>query len=323
MPAKTLLAALFGVATTAAGFASGQASYPAKPIRIISPFPPGGSVDLVARLIANDLTKPLGQQIVVDNRSGASGNIGMELVRNAPADGYTLVLNTLPLVTNQFLYSKVPYDALADFTPISLISASPSMLTVHPSLPARSVKELVALAKSRAGKLNYGTAGVATNPHICGELFNYLARINIVPVHFKGGGPALIATMSGEMEVTFSNISETAPLVLSGRLRGLGVSSLKRSRLVPEIPTISEAGVPGYEFIAWHALLAPKGLPAPVLDTLSEKVRTTLRTPDNTQRFAERGLDIIASTPDELAAHLRSETQKWARVIKERGMRAE
>jgi tripartite-type tricarboxylate transporter receptor subunit TctC len=323
MPSKTRSVALLGVVLGAAGSALAQSGYPAKTIRIISPFPPGGSVDAVARLIANDLAKPLGQQIVVDNRSGASGNIGMELVKNAPPDGYTLVLNTLPLVTNQFLYSKVPYDALGDFTPISLISASPSMLTVHPSVPVKSVKDLIALAKSQPGKLNYGTAGLATNPHICGELFNYLAKTNIVAVHFKGGGPALIATMSGETELTFSNISETVPLVLSGRLRGLGVTSLKRSRLVPDIPTMVEAGVPGYEFTTWHALLGPKGLPATVLDTLSEKVRATLRTPEETQRFSDRGLDVIAGTPDELAAHLKSETGKWGRVMKERGMRAE
>jgi len=323
MPSKTRSVALLGVVLAAAGSALAQSGYPAKTIRIISPFPPGGSVDAVARLIANDLAKPLGQQIVVDNRSGASGNIGMELVKNAPPDGYTLVLNTLPLVTNQFLYSKVPYDALGDFTPISLISASPSMLTVHPSMPVKSVKDLIALAKSQPGKLNYGTAGLATNPHICGELFNYLAKTNIVAVHFKGGGPALIATMSGETELTFSNISETVPLVLSGRLRGLGVTSLKRSRLVPDIPTMVEAGVPGYEFTTWHALLGPKGLSATVLETLSEKVRATLRTPEETQRFSDRGLDVIAGTPDELAAHLKSETGKWGRVMKERGMRAE
>jgi len=323
MPGKTLPAALLGVALAVAGAASAQTGYPIKTIRIISPFPPGGSVDTVARLIANDLAKPLGQQIVVDNRSGASGNIGMELAKNAPPDGYTLVLNTMPLVTNQFLYAKVPYDAIADFTPISLISSSPNILTVHPSLPVKSVKELIAFAKSRPGKLNYASAGTATNPHICGELFNYLAKTNIVAVHFKGGGPALIATMSGETQITFSNISETAPLVLSGRLRGLGVTGAKRSRTVPDIPTIAEAGLPGYEFTTWHALLGPKGMPPPVLTTLSEKVRTTLRTPEETQRFADRGLDLIASTPDELAAHLKSEIQKWGRVIKERGMRAE
>ena len=307
----------------ASGLASAQTAYPAKPIRIISPFPPGGSVDLVARLIANDLAKPLGQQIVVDNRSGASGNIGMELAKNAPPDGYTLALNTLPFVTNQFLYSKVPYDAIADFTPISLISSSPNLLTVHPSLPVRSVKELIALAKSQPGKLNYGSAGMATNPHICGELFNYLAKTNIMPVHFKGGGPAIIATMSGETEITFSNISETAPLVLSKRLRGLGVTSAKRARIVPDLPTIAEAGVPGYEFTTWHALVGPKGLPPAVLAVLSEKVRATLRTPEETQRFADRGLDVIASTSDELAAHFQSEIKRWGPVFRERGMRAE
>jgi tripartite-type tricarboxylate transporter receptor subunit TctC len=260
---------------------------------------------------------------VVDNRSGASGNIGMELAKNAAPDGYTLALNTLPFVTNQFLYAKVPYDAIADFTPISLISSSPNLLTVHPSLPVKSVKDLIALAKARPGKLNYGSAGTATNPHICGELFNYLAKTNIVPIHFKGGGPALIATMSGETEITFSNISETAPLVLAKRLRGLGVTSATRARIVPDVPTIAEAGVPGYEFTTWHALVGPKGLPPAVLGVLSEKLRATLRTPEETQRFADRGLDIVASTPEELAAHLRNEVRRWGPVMKERGMRAE
>lgn len=298
-------------------------AYPVKPIRIVAPFPPGGSVDTVARLIGIELTKSLGQQAVVDNRSGASGNIGMEVAKNAPPDGYTLVLNTLPLVTNQFLYSKVPYDPIGDFAPISLISSSPSLLTVHPSLPVRSVKELLALARAKPGSLNYASAGAATNPHIAGELFNLLGKVNLTVIHFKGGGPGLMATISGETEVTFSNISETAPLVIAKRLRALGVTSLKRASIVPEIPTVSEAGLPGYEFTTWHALLTPRGTPAPVVATLSERVRGGLRTPETTQRFADRGLDVIASTSEELAAHLRSEVQKWGRVIKERGMRAE
>ncbi|MGZ5172805.1 MAG: Bug family tripartite tricarboxylate transporter substrate binding protein [Vulcanimicrobiaceae bacterium] len=326
MKTKTVLASVFGIATAIGSpiIALAQsANYPTKPIRIIAPFPPGGSVDSVARLVANELAKPLGQQIVVDNRSGASGNIGMEVVKNAAPDGYTLVLNTLPFVTNQFLYSRVPYDAVTDFAPVSLISSSPSLLAVHPSLPARSVKELIALAKSRPGRLNYGSAGTATNPHIAGELFNYLAKTDIIAVHFKGGGPALIATMSGETEMTISNITETFPLVNAKRLRGLGVTGLKRAKVVPDIPTIAEAGLPGYEFITWHALAAPKSTPAPVIAVLSEKLRSTLRTPEETQKFADRGLDVIASTPEELSAHLKSEVQKWARVIKERGMRAE
>lgn len=319
----TTAAILAAIAVLAPAAHAQTAAYPTKPIRIISPFPPGGSVDSVARLVANELAKPLGQQIVVDNRSGASGNIGMEVAKNSPPDGYSLVLNTLPLVTNQFIYAKVPYDPLNDFAPISLISSSPSIMTVHPSLPVRNVKELIALAKSSPGKLNYGSAGAATNPHIAGELFNLLAKTNLTPIHFKGGGPALIATMSGETEVTFSNITETFPLVLAKRLRGLGVTSLKRARVVPDLPTIAEAGLPGYEFTTWHALVAPKATPPAILSTLSEKLRTTLRTPEQTRRFADRGLDLIASTPEELGAHLRNEVQKWGRVIKERGMRAE
>ena len=297
-------------------------AYPTKPIRIIAPFPPGGSVDAVARMIGFELTKPLGQQILVDNRSGASGNIGMELAKNAPADGYTLVLNTTPLVTNQFLFSKVPYDPLTDFVPISLISSSPSVMTVHPSLPVRSVKELLALARSKPGALNYASAGVATNPHIAGELFNLLGKVNLTVIHFKGGGPGLAATMSGETEITFTNIAETAPLVNAKRLRALGVSSLKRANVLPDVPPIADT-LPGYEFTTWLALLAPKGTPAPVVATLSERLRSTLHTPETTRRFADRGLDMIASTPEELGAHLKSEVQKWGRVIKERGMRAE
>jgi tripartite-type tricarboxylate transporter receptor subunit TctC len=247
----------------------------------------------------------------------------MELAKNAPPDGYTLVVNTLPLVTNQFLYSKVPYDPITDFAPISLVTSSPSLLTVHPSLPVRSVKDLLALARAKPGRLNYASAGPATNPHIAGELFNLLGKVDLRVIHFKGGGPGLIATLSGETEVTFSNISETTPLVKAGRLRALGITGLKRAKILPDVPTIAEAGLPGYEFSTWNALLAPKATPAPIVATLSERLRSTLRTPEATQRFADRGLDMIASTPEELSVHLRQEVQKWGRVIRERGMKAE
>ena len=313
-----------GLALVSAQHAHAQsAAFPVKPVRIISPFPPGGSVDTVARLLALEITKPLGQQVVVDNRSGASGNIGTELAKNAAPDGYTLLLNTMPFVTNQFIYSKVPADPIVDFAPISLLSSSPSLLTVHPSLPVKSVRELLALARAKPGALNYASAGAATNPHIAGELFNYLGKTNLVVIHFKGGGPGLTATLSGETQVTFSNISETMPLVQAGRLRALGVTSLKRAAVAPNLPTIAEAGLPGYEFTTWHALVAPRGTPPAVVKTLSDAVRTTLRSPDTAQKFATRGLDAIGSTPDELATHLKSEVQKWGRVIKERGMRAE
>ena len=322
MRTRNAAAAVLALGLLSSANAAAQ-TYPAKPIRIISPFPPGGSVDSVARLVAHELSKPMGQQIVVDNRGGASGNIGTEVAKNAPPDGYTLLLNTLPLVTNQFLFSRMPYDPINDFAPVSLISSSPSLLTVHPSLPVRSVKELIALARSNPGKLNYGSAGVATNPHIAGELFNFLSKSNLVAIHFKGGGPALVATMSGETEATFSNITETFPLVIAKRLRALGVTSLKRARVVPDVPTIAEAGLPQYEFVTWHAIVAPKATPPAVIGFISDRIRTTLRTPEQTQRFADRGLDLVASTPDELGAHLKSEVQKWGRVIRERGMRAE
>ena len=304
---------------------AGQAwaqGYPAKPVRIISPFPAGGSVDLVARMVAAKLAENIGQQVVVENRSGASGNIGTEVVARAAPDGYTLLVNTIPFVANTFLYSKLPYDPLADFVPIMQISASPSMLAVHPSLPARSVKELLAMAKSRPGELNYGSAGPATNPHIAGELFNLLGKVNIVAVHFKGGGPALIAAISGEVAITFTNFSETSTFVKAGRLRALGISSAKRNPVMPEVPTIGET-LPGYEFTTWHGLWAPKNTPRPVVALLSERLRKVMAAPDQMKRFQDRGLDVIASSPEEFAAHVQSEYTKWGKVIKERGMKAD
>jgi len=298
-------------------------SYPVKPVRVISPFPPGGSVDLVARLIAPKLSESLGQQVVVDNRSGASGTIGTEIAARAAPDGYTLLVNTIPLVTNMYLFSHVPYDVLNDFAPISLLSSAQNVLTVHPSVPAHSVRELLQLAKSKPGVLNYASAGPGTNPHIAGELFNYLGKVNLVVVHFKGGGPGLVATMSGEVSISFSNIAETTAFVRSGRLRALGVTSLKRSPALPDVPTIAEAGIPGYEFVTWHAMVAPKGTPNAVLALLNERVVKVMHSPDTVKRFGDIGLDVVASTREELAAHLKSEAAKWGRVIKERGMRAE
>jgi tripartite-type tricarboxylate transporter receptor subunit TctC len=297
-------------------------NYPARPVRVISPFPAGGSVDLVARMVSAKLGESLGQQVIVDNRSGASGNIGAEVTARAAPDGYTLMVHTIPFVANAFLYKRVPYDPLSDFAPVSLLTSSPSLLTVHPSVPARSVRELLALARSQPGALNYASAGVGTNPHIAGELFNYLGKVNIVAVHFKGGGPGLIAAVSGEVGITFTNFSETSTLVKAGKLRALGVSSAKRAAAMPEIPTIAEA-LPGYEFVTWHGMLAPRATPRNIVLMLSDRIRKTMTAADQTQRYHERGLDVIASTPDEFAAHLRSEVQKWGRVIKERGMRAE
>jgi tripartite-type tricarboxylate transporter receptor subunit TctC len=321
---KALLTFLCSAAAfVAAGAAWGQDGFPSKPIRMISPFPAGGSVDLVARMIAAKLPEFIGQQVVVENRSGASGNIGTEAVARAAPDGYTLLVNTIPFVANAFLYSKLPYDPLTDFVPLMQISASPSLLAVHPSVPARSVKELLALARSRPGELNYGSAGPATNPHIAGELFNMLGKVNIQAVHFKGGGPAIIAAISGEVGILFTNFAETSEFAKAGRLRALGVSGAKRMQTMPEVPTIAEAGLPGYEFTTWHGMWAPKNTPRTIVALLNDRIRKTLTAPDQQKRFQARGLDVIASSPEEFAAHVLSEHRKWGRVIKERGMKAE
>jgi tripartite-type tricarboxylate transporter receptor subunit TctC len=312
------IVALFG---SVAAFAQTD-NYPNKPVRLVSPFPPGGSVDIVGRIVGARLAQLLGQQVIIDNRSGASGNIGMEFVARAAPDGYTLAINTLPLVTNGFLFSRVPYDAVNDFAPVSLLSSSASVLTVHPSVPAHSVRDLIQLAKARPGALNYGGAGVGTNPHIAGELFNLLGKVNIVAVQFKGGAPAVMAAISGEISVTVSSISETMAFIEAKRLRALGVTSLTRSVALPGVPPIADT-LPGYEFTTWHGIVAPKATPRAIVVLLSEKIRQVMREPEFSRMYEQRGFDIIASTPDEFAAHLKSELAKWGRVIKERGMRAD
>jgi tripartite-type tricarboxylate transporter receptor subunit TctC len=304
------------------GQAQPSDNYPVKPVRIIAPFPPGGSVDTVGRLIAARLTEAYGQNFVIDNRPGASGSIGMEIAANAPGDGYTLVVNTIPLVTNQFLFSRVPYDTLRDFVPVSLLTTTPAIMIAHPSLPAKSVRELISLARARGDALNYGGAGPGTNPHIAGELFNYLAKTNISIIQFKGGGPAMIAAVSGEISLTIPALPDALPFLRAGRLRALGVTSLKRTQQLPDVPAIAET-LPGYEFTTWQGLLAPIKTPRAIVTSLSERVKKSLAVTENTKRFADGGLDIVASTPEEFTAHLKKEIEKWGKVIKERGMKAD
>ena len=315
------LAVLF-VAFTAAQ--ANAADYPAKPVRLVTPVPPGGSVDLVARVLATDVGKLLGQQLIVDNRSGASGNIGTELAKNAPLDGYTLLVNTLPFVTNQFVYDKMPYDPINDFAPISLLDSVASVLLAHPALPVSSIKDLIALARAKPNSIAYSTAGAATNPHIAGELLNNMAKIKLLAVHYKGGGPGLISTLSGETQLHFINaITEAIPHLKTGKLKALGITSAKRNPIAPEIPTIAESGVPGYEFTTWHILAAPKGTPASIIALLNEKVRTAFKPPEAVKRWQERGFDVIASTPEQMTAHLNSELKKWRVVFKEQGIKAD
>ncbi len=296
--------------------------YPERPIRMIIPFPPGGTVDVVARLVGPIATQTIGQQIVMENRVGASGIIGTGFVAQSKPDGYTLLINTTPLVTNTLMFNKVPYDALTDFAPISLLASTPSFVSVHPSVPVRSVKELIALAKARPGTLNYGGAGTGTNPHIAGELFNYLAKTEIAVVQYKGGGPALTAAISGEVGVSFSGIAGATGFVKSGRLRALGVTSRKESLALPGVPPIANV-LPGYEFSAWFALAAPKGTPREITAVLNQHFTRAVASPELSRRFADEGIDAVGSTPEQLGAFLDSELKKFARVINERKMKAD
>ena len=297
--------------------------YPARPVRVIVPFPPGGSLDFNARAIVDKLTEQLGQQVVIDNRSGASGTIGTGIVARSAPDGYTLMLHTIPFVTSAILYKGAGYDPVNDFAPVSLLSTVAMAVSVHPSLPVRSVKELIALAKARPGELNYGSAGIGTNSHITGELFNLLGKTSIVPIHYKGGGPSLAAAVAGEVHVSFSNVSQSVRMIEAKRLRAIGVSSLTRSPALPDTPPVAEAGLPGFEFVAWHGMLAPKGTPPAIVALLNKKLHATLADPVVLQRFEKGGVDAVSNSPSEFLDYLRKEQDKWRRVIRERNIKAE
>jgi tripartite-type tricarboxylate transporter receptor subunit TctC len=319
--AKVLLCAWVAAAIPVTWAQTGK--YPERPIRLIVSWPPGGTVDVNARILGPAVSKTIGQQIVVDNRPGASGIIGTADAARAKPDGYTLLINTTPLVTNTLMYSKVPYHVLKDFDAISIVSTTPSFVSVHPSVPAKSVRELLDLARSRPGALNYAGAGVGTNPHIAGELFNLLGKVNIQAVQFKGGGPALIAAISGEVDIAFSGVAGAVQFVQSGRLRALGVTSPKRVAALPGVPPIAEAGLPGYEFVAWFVLAAPKGTPREIIATLNEHFRKAMSFPETIKRFEAEGLDVVGSTPQQAAATMESELKKYAVLIRERGMKAD
>jgi tripartite-type tricarboxylate transporter receptor subunit TctC len=321
---RIIAAAAFCMFMSAASVVLAQADvYPNKPVRLIVPFPPGGSVDVVARLVGPKLAESLGQAVVIENRSGASGIIGTEAVARAKPDGYTLLIHTIPFVTNAHLYSRVPYDALNDFMPISLLSSSPLAVVLHPSVPARSVAELLQLAKSRPGTLNYSAAGAGTNPHIAGELFNMLGNVDIVAIQYKGGGPALVGVLGGQVGISYPNVSEAAPHVSAKRLRAIAVTGAKRSPTFPDVPTVAESGVPGYEFVTWHGVLAPKGTPEAIISLLNAKLKAVLHSPKLSAKFEQMGFDVIASTPGEFADHLKRENEKWAKVVKERNIRVD
>lgn len=303
--------------------AHGQQSYPTRAIRFVVPSAPGGGTDITARIVAPRLSELLGQQVVVENRPGAGTMIGGEVVARSAPDGYTLLVGISTLAINPAVYRKVPYDALKDFAPVTQLVATANLLVTHPSLPVRTVRELIAFAKPRPGLIDYASAGVGTNPHLSVELFLSMTGLKMVHVPYKGSGQGIVDVAAGHVPVMMPSILAGLPYAKSGRLRGLGVTSARRSGAAPEVPTIAEAGVPGYEASQWFGVLAPAGTPRGIVVRLHAEIARALQTPDVKARLANDGADAIGSTPEEFAAFLRSETAKWAKVARNAGIRPE
>ncbi len=312
-----LLAAL--LVAGAAATAQAQ-TYPSKPIRMIVPFPPGGTTDILARAIGAELTKAWGQPVVIENRPGAGGNIGSEAVAKSPGDGYTLLMGTVGTHgINPSLYKKMPYDAVKDFAPVTLVALVPNILVVHPSVPAKSVAELIALAKKQPGKLTYASSGNGTSIHLSGALFESLTGVQMVHVPYKGSAPAVTDLLGGQVNMMFDNMPSALPHVKAGKLRPLGVTSAKRSPAVPDVPTIAEAGVKGYEASSWFGVLAPAGTPKDIVAKLNAEIAKSLGTPEMKEKLSSQGAEPVGNTPEQFGAFIRAEIDKWAKVVKASG----
>ena len=321
---KVLALIAIAAGVGAGGHAAAAEPYPVKPVRVIAAFSPGGFVDFTARLVAGPLAAALGQQVVVENRAGAGGIVGTEVVARAAPDGYTLTVGSVGThAVNQGLYPKLPYHVLRDFQPVARLADAPSILAVHPSLPVRSVKELIALARAKPGQINYASAGAGTSTHLAAALFEHLARVKFVHVPFKGGGPAMIAVIAGEVPVTFGTAASVSPHPKPGRLRGLAVTGGQRSAVLPDLPTIAESGLPGYEMLNWLGLFAPAGTPRAVVEKLSSEVIRIVRIPEVSGRFQAQGAEPSPLGTDEFTAFVKSEVEKWAKVVAATGMTAE
>ena len=313
---------LCGVALAATAAGVWAQGYPAKPVRLIVPFAPAGSTDVTARIVAQKLTEGWKQQVIVENRAGAGGNIGADAVAKASPDGYTLLLATTGVMSiNHRLYRNLSFDALRDFAPVTQIGALPLILIVHPSLPARSVKDLVAIARARPGELSYASSGVGSATHMTTELFRMLARVDIVHVPYKGSGQAMADLIGGQVGVAFDQITSSLPQVEAGKLRALAVTSAKRFASVPNLPTVAEAGVPGYESVSWNGIAAPAGTPREIVVRVQEQVARAIQAPDVKERFFKDGIEGIGSTPDQFAQHIRSERAKWEKVVDAAGIK--
>lgn len=310
-------------AINAAAQTAATKAYPAKPIRYIVAFAPGGPTDTIARAIGQKLQEAWSQTIIIDNRPGAGGNIATEIAAKSAPDGYTIFGGTVSNAINHSLYGKLPFDFLRDFAPVTQTYSTGLILAVHPSLPVKSVRELIALAKSRPGELSFSSSGVGGTPHMSGELFNAMAGVKMVHVPYKGSAPAMNDLLGGQIQLTFDNMLTVTPQVKAGRLRGLAVTSLKRHALVPELPTIDESGLKGFEVRSWNSVVVPAGTPKDIIGRLNGEIGRILRMPDVREKFAAQGLELVPGTPEELAAFIRKDIERWAKVIQVSGARAE
>lgn len=314
-----LLAAL---ALTAAGAAA--QSYPTKPIRLVVPFPPGGTTDILAREVGQRLSASLGQPVVIDNRPGAAGNIGSELVAKSAPDGYTLLMCTVSThAINPNLYAKLPYDHVADFAPVVLVASVPNVLEVTPSLPVNTVADLIKLAKEKPGQINFASSGSGTSIHLSGELFKTMAGVDMTHVPYKGSAPALTDLIGGQVQVMFDNLPSSLPQIKAGKLRAIAVTSAQRAPALPNVPTIAESGLPGFEATSWFGVVAPAGTPPAIVARLNADVNQWLQTPEAKEKLLAQGAAAAGGSPEQFAAYIRAETEKWAKVVKASGAKVD
>jgi tripartite-type tricarboxylate transporter receptor subunit TctC len=318
MKVVVAMTSLLGIAVAPAGALAQK--YPDRPIRFIVPFSPGGTSDLMGRVVGQRLGEGLRTTVVIDNRGGGGGTIGATLTAQAAPDGYTLLVPHVGLAINETLYAKKQYNALKDLAPISLLGETPNAVVVTNSLPAKTMQELIALAKKQPGKLNYGSAGVGSAAHLAMALLEHSADVKFNHIPFKGGGPSMIATIAGEVDFSIPAYPTAVPHIKSGKLRILAVTGMKREPTVPNVPTVAEAGVPGYEFTIWFSMFAPAGTPKPIIDRLNQEIVKALAEPEMRQKLAATGVNSGSSTPEELGKHLRAEVAKWAKIIKAAGI---
>jgi len=311
-----LLLTMLAATALAVAFPLSAQEYPAKPVRIIIGFPPGGATDLVARLMAPKYAETFRQQFIVDNRPGANGTIGTDLAAKAAPDGYTIHLATIGTLVISPAISKVPYDPVTDFATISQAVALQNIFIVHPSVPARSLKDLIALARAKPGRLNYATSGAGSQGHLAGELFKLMAKVDMVHVPYKGGGPALVDLIAGHVEIFVAVISTAIPQVKAGKARALAVTGGRRAIALPDVPTVAETGLKGYESTAWYGYVAPANTPRAIIERLHKATVAVLNLPDVKQRLLENGIDAAPSSPEQFAAHIKAETAKWTKVIR-------